>query len=467
MLFFFLSFAFFRENLPLAISRSFTPLTVQTNFNSEINVRLIGFPKDIQQPLSVLLQSSTHKMFKANVINTSPEVHHTFTAQTESLKIEINQDSNIEKIVSEHFNKHKAKIAIYCILLQGEAPQRTSRIIYESQNFVILTFYSSELSGNVKQDYFIVSGEIINLLNVEFNHQLSFFPLSNFTNPNLSLFVTISDEERQQTYIDLIHKSVDDLANVTLYVIPYDIKSMNLICGLCEDSECVSEWLLKTPEFFASRLLKCDFHMVILPKECPVSFRYGTDKIAFAVEDDETGIKSAIKSSLFGIDVQTPDNPFEELIYRRNMLVKPLFDLVKNITTVIEGVQEVFRLGLEFTEQETLNAMDNMVQDFRSKQELLIERYLNGENVTDLYNETAKIVEDAWYVWSRISESVKLKRVCVSNQIDISKDPFFLTRPSVIAAGSIISSILIFIYVFKRMRPKTVVRIITTPSPLL
>ena len=467
MIFLFLLFGFFRENLPLAISRSFSPLTVQTMFNSEIDVRLIGFSKNIQQPLSFLLQSSTHKIFKANVMTLTPDIHHSFTAQTESLKIDIKQDSNIEQIVSEHFQKNPSKIAIYCILLQGEAPQRTSRILQENKNFVILTFYSNELSGDSNQDVFLISGEIISLLNIEFNHHLTFFPLSNFTNPNLSLFVTISDENTQKIYTDLIENTVDNLANISIYMLPYDIKSMNLICGLCEDSECVAEWLLKTPEYFASKLLKCDIHMVILPKECPVSFRYGSDKIAFAVEGDDIGIKSAIKSSLFGIDVQTPDNPFEELIYRRNMLVKPLYDLVHNISTVIEGIQEIYHLGLDFTEQETLNILDNNVQAFKAKQETLIENYLNGDDITSLYNETKTIVEESWYIWTRISETVRLKRVCVSNQIDVSKDPFFLTRPSVYAAGSIIASILILIYVFQRMRPKTVVRIITTPSPLL
>ena len=300
-----------------------------------------------------------------------------------------------------------------------------------------------------------------------FNHPINFFPLSNFTKPNISILVTISDEQQSQKYADFVTNAVKDMANVQTYVIPYDLKSVNLICTLCEDSECAADWLLHTPEYFASRLIKTDLNLVILPEFCPANFRYGSDKIAFAVENDKDGIEAAIKSSLFGIDVNTENSPFEELIYHRNMLLKPLHELLSNITAVIEGIHDIFHLSLDFTEQETLNILDNNVQMFKTKQDAIIDGFFGGDDITALFNETKQIVDQSWNIWSRISETVKLKRICVSNQIDVSKDPFILSRPSFYAIASIISSICIFIYVFSRMKPKTVVRIISAPSPLL
>ena len=460
------SFLSFSQNLPLALSRSFSPVSVQTEFSSRANVFLVGFSKEISEPLSLLLQSTVHSLYKTNVVNTVPEVHHAFTASVEHLNIEINDDANPELIIKSHFSKANTKLAIYCILTKNFTDSRKSKILLEEDDFIAIMFNKKALNADAQKNAYLVADVITQKLSDIFNFPLSSMPLANFTHPTINIFLVAKNESTAKKYQKIIEDSTKDFITPGIFPVSYD-SGIDLVCGFCEDSECVANWLMRSPEYYASVIIGNQLAVFVLPKKCPPSFRYGDDKIAFAPESDRDGVKDAVKSSLLGIRPLRYVNSFENIMVRRNLVVMPLLTLVKNITTVIEGVREIHNLGLEYTDQDTLNILDKYVSDFKDKQEQITADALDGLDINQTYGELQKIVDDAWFVWSRISENVRMKRICVVNHIDISKDPFFLKRPSVLAAISVVTSIILLAYTFSRMRAKTVVTIISQPSPLL
>ena len=134
---------------------------------------------------------------------------------------------------------------------------------------------------------------------------------------------------------------------------------------------------------------------------------------------------------------------------------------------IMDEITEFINIGFDFTNQQTLNIIDDLFSEFEGIQGEITQMLLENQNINLQLNQLKNITFNINETWSLITEKVKKKRQCVGNLIDVTSNPLFITRPIFYCIISLFFGTLMLYYSFKRMRPQTVLKIINNPSPLL
>jgi len=438
------------------MSRSLTLGMLTTHFETKGVIRLMGpnasnYVSDLQTLLFT-------KFLRLNVVKGDIECHHSFNADVSFVDVQVSKDSNISLIIKEHFNKNPTQMAIY-VVITPTCELRSTRIVASGTGWVAVRFCEEE-----PKDAFTIAESVSDAVSHVFNRPLLFRPRVSIRDRNvkIALFSAKNDTKSK----GIIESSMRNGISVNVTVFPYDLKAFNMLCSFCEDVQCVSSWIRNVPQFFES--IKSGFLPVfILSDECPNDFVYGDQFLTIAPIDNEQGLTKAIRGSLYGTDTIADLDPFIEILANRNMAVYPLVDIVSSLSSILQEILEYYRLGVDFSDQRGLNRIDEMYSNFTSKQREFTALIMDGKTISNEYNELIEISAQIHELWWSMNDKVKKKRMCVGNMIDISQNPSIFTRPSFYFAIALVAGSAMVAYVFTRMRPKQVFRIIQSPSPLL
>ncbi|EAX88802.1 hypothetical protein TVAG_181500 [Trichomonas vaginalis G3] len=455
-----------QRSAPLALSRTFVSGNILTTFTTEIKLRCVGFDKKLEEQLISVLYSQRGYMHKINVIEGDQDVHQIFNTSVELITLNLNKNPEGNKeLIQQHFNNNKAILAIY-IVKQENCAERNSRLFATGNGWVALSFCKDEIVYENSKIAYLIIDSVKRVLTDLFDHPLSFRPLNSITEKEAQNVIIYHKSPPDANIIRDVQNYFASYRGANVSHLTYEIKSLEVICGVCEDSICVRDWLVRTPEYHLAREVDV-LPVFVLPATCPANFLYGDNEVAFVSENSLQDLQKALIHSFFGFDILGEATPFTEMIIRRNSVVYPFLDLVQNFTHVINNVREVLGLGLEITDQYTINQLERYFQDFRSNQSAATSQALQGKNVLEYYNKSKDAADSAWLIWNMLSDHIGTKRVCAGNKINLYRDNFFLFRPFSYMIISIASSIAIFAFAFTKMRPKAVINILSTPPSIL
>lgn len=465
-MFLFIFFSSLVKSEMLGLSKTFVVGNILTTFDTEISLRCVNFDKKIADQLNFVIYADRSSLHKINVVHGDQEVHQTFKTKIDVLNLNFeNTRESIKNAIQNDYDRNPALVVIYAVAMESKYPG-TSRVIAKGDGWIAMGFGKDEIVYENSKIIYLIVDALKQLLTDIFDHPLNYRPLNNFTHEDDINVISYTKDSEDSSISSQIQKDFAKYTKINISNVPYESESLDIICGICEDADCVKHWLQQTSEYHFAQIIRY-LAVFSLPRTCPPNFVYGDDTIAFAPQNDKESLKMALSRSLFGFDSLGESLPFAEMVIRRNSIVFPFADLVSNFSFVIDSVRSHISLGLEITDQLTLNALEKDLEIFQVAQRNATVAALNGLKVNEYYETASNAAAGAWTIWSTISGNIGTKRICAGNRVNLYSDNFFLFRPFAYMVISILASIIIFAYAFTRMRPKTVINLLSTPPSIL
>lgn len=406
--------------------------SLTVDFETNVCLRFIGFDESVLGP--ILKPFFENQILRVDVIADSNTVHHSFRATSEFI------NSAELSSLSGHFQQNKCDMAVYI------AKKGLGILLENGTGWAVIEVEDNWNGISLDRGALKIIARVVRLLKDVFHKPLSTRPRFNITRNHDT--ITIYNTRKSIFKGEKVSKRSLSFgtSSFNFTTIEIEDKDLQLLCSVCNSSECIERFLRNLIEYESSSE-DHSLPVFLLPPEC--RYRYGSVDLAFASTDSEKSLQYVLWQSEYNCELNSKSEPFKDIIARRNFLAYPLHDAITALKQIVTELNDLQQLDKDVIPAAAVEKLSELFKNYSLTQGMLTRAVLADEQDKwpELWDQLTEIIGHVSDMWMYLSGRVERRRSCVGLLRDLTEHLPIFARPMLYCCVSVVATLVMLVYI--------------------